>query len=416
VKLSCRLVVIGAVALALASSALGQTYTQLAELTGTQPLALASFSVAMSADTLVIGVPDVNDFEGAAYVYTAVDGDWSNLQLAATLTQSSGQSTFGAFASAVAISGDTIVVGGYDSTTELGAAYIYLSPLGSVTENAELTVTGVPSALTSIAIDGGTIVAGSPLTSLGNGIEQGAAFVFVEPPGGWVNMTQTAQLAANDESSDAEFGNSVGVSGRTAVVGAPRAAVGGLRQRGRAYVFVEPTAGWHGTQGQTTELEPSDGVKEAYFGNSVSVSGGNVAVGAPQQTVGANGNQGAVYLYTAPSAGWPKTMTETAELTASKGEPEGLLGDSVSISDTTVLAGAPGAHSLQGIAYVFSKPSFGWQTGPGGDAIFASDGAPNNGFGNAVGIGGGVLAISASGWPHGVGDDDGAVYVFGKTR
>jgi hypothetical protein len=394
-----------------------ETFQQLAELTGTQPLALVSFSVAVSGNTLVIGAPDADGFEGAAYVYTAVNGDWSNLQLTATLTQSSGQATFGAFASAVAISGDTIVVGGYDSTTELGAAYIYISPSGNVTENAELTVSGVPSALTAIAFDGGTIVAGSPLTSLGNGIEQGAAFVFVEPAGGWVNMTQTAQLAANDESAGAEFGNSVGISGRTVVVGAPRAGVDGLRQRGRAYIFVEPAAGWSGTQGQTTELEPSDGLKEAYFGYSVSASGGNVVVGAPQQTVGANGTQGAVYVYTAPSTGWPKTMTETAELTASSGKAGSELGYSVAISDTTLLAGAPFAHSHYGVVYVFSEATGGWQSGPSGVAISASDGAPNNVFGNAVGVGGGVLAVSAVGWPNGsTTTADGAVYVFGPVQ
>ena len=126
----------------------------------------------------------------------------------------------------------------------------------------------------------------------------------MEPGGGWANMSQTAQLAANDQSSGCYFGTSVSISGRTAVVGAPRSDVSGLPFRGRAYVFIEPAAGWSGTRGQTTELGPSDGTRMAEFGTSVSVSGGNVAVGAPEQSVGSNQNQGAVYVYTAPSTGW----------------------------------------------------------------------------------------------------------------
>lgn len=367
----------------------------------------------------MIGAPVANApngcFEcGAAYVYTAVNGDWTNLELTATLTQSAGQGNSG-FGDAVAISGDTIVVGGYDFSTFEGAAYVYVSPSGVSTESAELTTSGSPSGtFLSVAIEGGTIVAGSPLATVGNVTELGTAYVYVEPTGGWANMTQTAQLVANDETTGCYFGTSAGISGHTVVVGAPRADENGLVQRGSAYVFREPAAGWSGTKGQAAKLEPTDGVKKAHFGSSVSISGGNVAVGAPEQSVGSNGDQGAVYVYTEPSTGWPKTMTETAELTASTGKPGSLLGDSVAISGTTLIAGAFGVRSQQGVSYVFSEPAGGWVTAAGGLAIIASDGAPNDEFGGAVGVGEGVLAVSAPGW-GGVGGG-GAVYVFGPAQ
>jgi len=185
---------------------------------------------------------------------------------------------------------------------------------------------------------------------------------------------------------------------------------------GRAYVFVEPGGGWAGTQGQTTEIEPSDGVRKAFFGSSVSVSGSNVAAGAPEQSVGSSQNQGVVYVYTEPSTGWPKTMTETAEITARDGKAGNELGAAVVISGRTLLAGAPGVRNSQGVAYVFGEPSGGWRTGPGGQAISASDGAPNNDFGISVGLAGRILAISAPGWPSGVPNNDGAVYVYGPTQ
>jgi hypothetical protein len=78
-------------------------------------------------------------------------------------------------------------------------------------------------------------------------------------------------------------------------------------------------------------------------------------------------------------------------------------------------AGAPGALGQQGLVYLFREPSGGWKSGSGGFAVAASDGAPDNSFGNAVGVGDGVLAVSASGWPSGSGDADGAVYVFGPA-
>jgi len=395
------------------SDATSETFQQLAELTGSQPYALASTSVAISGNTLVIGAPGATPpngcFEcGAAYVYTAVNGDWTNLTLTATLSETGAGAGFGA---AVAISGDTIVVG-----SGAGVAYVYSVSSGTVAENAELTTSGPPNeGFNSISIDGNTIVAGSPLAQVGNEKELGSAYVYVQPSGGWENMTQTALLVANDASIGCYFGNSVGISGNTIVIGAPRSDANGLSERGRAYVFVKPAEGWSGTKGQTAELDPSDGTKKAYFGLSVSISGGNVVVGGPQQTIGLNGTQGAVYVYTRPLDGWPRTMTETAELTAIDGKAGSELGYSVAISGATLLAGAADAHNHEGVAYVFSEPSGGWQTGSGGVAVGASDAEPDDGFGNAVGIGGGVLAVSASGWQGGIGGD-GAIYVFGKSQ
>jgi hypothetical protein len=121
-----------------------ETFQQLAELTGSQPYALSSTSVAISGNTLVIGAPEANNSGGAAYVYTAPNGDWTNLTLTATLEPSNG-TTDDEFGSSVAVSGNTVVVGGDDSDALMGAAYVYISPSGTVYENAELTTSGSPS-------------------------------------------------------------------------------------------------------------------------------------------------------------------------------------------------------------------------------------------------------------------------------
>ena len=82
------------------------------------------------------------------------------------------------------------------------------------------------------------------------GAHEGVAYVFQEPLGGWKSMTETAQLT---HPGSAEFlGDSVAVLGgkpSTVVVGAP-----GANPRGAAYVYVEPQGGWVSTSIPTAAL------------------------------------------------------------------------------------------------------------------------------------------------------------------
>jgi hypothetical protein len=94
----------------------------------------------------------------------------------------------------------------------------------------------------SVAIRGKTVVVGKP--SLTN---SGGAYVFVEPPGGWANMTQTAKLSASGGTPNDYFGSSVFTNGNLALVGAMFATVGHTYQKGAAYVFVKPAKGWKTT-------------------------------------------------------------------------------------------------------------------------------------------------------------------------
>src|ERR1700688_4800933 len=127
-------------------SVAGGTFQQLAEIAGSQAGDDFGASVAVSGNTLVVGAPAASNV-GAAYVYTATNGDWTNLALAATLTPPAGQSGFGY---PVAISGDS-------GPTE-AVAYVYVSPSGSATPTAELSTSVLSGgSLTGIGIEGGTI-------------------------------------------------------------------------------------------------------------------------------------------------------------------------------------------------------------------------------------------------------------------
>ena len=187
------------------------------------------------------------------------------------------------FGVSVAMDGNTAVVGSLEALGGVGAAYVFVKPgtgWRNMTETAKLTPSdgniGEEFGAT-VSISGNTIVVGAPSASVG-GVVQGAAYVFVKPATGWKDMTETAKLSATDGADGALFGGGVGTSGNTIVVGASAGGTGDPSP-GSAYVFVEPVGGWTDMT-QTAELTASDGVDYNDFGSSVGISGRTVIVGA----------------------------------------------------------------------------------------------------------------------------------------
>jgi hypothetical protein len=282
-------------------------------------------------------------------------------------------------------------------------------------QQAELTAgDGAPGdALGSVAVSGNTIVAGAG----GHNGGQGAAYVFVMPPSGWANATQTAELTASDGGAHDDLGASVAVSGNMVVVGAPKHVVSGHGNQGGAYVFVMPPSGWPSTTTQTAELTASDGGVGEFFGTSVALSGNAVVVGAPGHTVNGHSSQGAAYVFVMPPSGWPSTTTQTAELTASDGVANDSLGSSVAIAGDIVVAGAPvhtvSGHSGQGAAYLFAMPPGGWGGGvPLTVELTASDGAANDFLGRSVGVSANAVVAGAPFHTVSGHSGQGVAYVF----
>jgi hypothetical protein len=312
-------------------------------------------SVAIDGDTVVVGALRVlNDSPGTVYVFVKPKTGWSNMTQTAELVASDGQPK-DYFGSSVAISGNTIVVGASGATVNgnpyQGAAYVFVEPAGgwsNMTETAKLTASdGVPYAElgVSASISGNTAILGAP-RNLGNNPGPGIAYIFVEPNGGWRNTTQTAELTPSDSSSPDNFAVALSISANTAVIG------GGLSG---AYVFVESPNGWENMT-ETGKLTQSDPQSEDGFGASVSINGDIAVVGA--QGHGSD-ESGAVYVYVKPANGWA-SMTQTAELSVFQSS-QSCLGSSVAINASIVLGGAVCTHGFTGAAYVFLKPPGGWQ-------------------------------------------------------
>ena len=114
--------------------------------------------------------------------------------------------------------------------------------------------------------------------------------MFTETSGGW---DQTSELTGIDSASPDEFGYSVGLSGDDDRRWRPENA----SYAGRAYVFTKISAGW-----DEAELKGTDTVTGDFFGDSVSISGSDIIVGAPGHAAG-----GRVYVFSGAAERWRQT-------------------------------------------------------------------------------------------------------------
>ena len=203
----------------------------------------------------------------------------------AVLTSSDNNPDFGI---SVCVNGDTVVVGsdGYFSGSP-GSAYVFVKPAGgwhSMTETAKLTSSdGMKYDLFgySVSASGQTIVVGAP--QFGNILNPGPgkAYVFIQPSGGWVSMTQTAELDGSDSVNKDAFGFSVAVDANVVVAGA----YVHNKFLGEAYVYQKPVSGWTNMT-QTASLTPADSAI-GEFGYAVAISGKIVVIGLPVPGTGA---------------------------------------------------------------------------------------------------------------------------------
>jgi hypothetical protein len=390
---------------------------QLAELTASngQGEDLLGYSVAVSGNTVAVGAPGGDSGQGAAYIFVKPASGWANMTQTAELTASNGAAG-DEFGYSVAIDGDTVVAGAYGATIgsdryDQGAAYVFVEPAGgwtNMTQTARLTASnGAKDDWfgASVSISGNTIAIGAAYAQ--NDSYDGAVYVFVKPAAGWRTTSNfNAELTPLNGTGFGEFGMSTAIAGDTVVAGAQGATVGSNLYQGAVYIFVKPAGGWAGSLTSVAELTASDGQIGDRLGQAVAVSGDTVIGGAYQNDTA----RGAAYVFTMPEGGW-SNMTQTAKLTASDGAAYDWFGYSVAIAGNTVVVGASDATNFQGKAYIYVKPTSGWETTSQFRAeLIAGDGSANDAFGISVSISGRTVAVGSAGWNGG--SQQGAAYVF----
>ena len=318
-----------------------------------------------------------------------------------TASDASSASTFG---SASAIDGDTLVIGspGADvgANNSQGAVYVFQFVSGSWTETAKLTASDGAAdddLGSSVAIDGDTIVAGAFADDGASGADSGSVYTFART--GAANRTQTAKLTASDAAAGDDFGNSVAIDGDTIVAGAFNDDSANVNQ-GSVYTFSRAGST---SRTETAKLTASSGSVNANLGSSVAIDRGTIVAGAGEDL-----GRGAVYTFARVGT---TPRSETAKLTASDGASSDELGNSVAIDGDTIVAGAEGAGS--GAAYTFSSTGL---AARGETAkLTASDGASTDSLGRSVAIDGDTIVAGAFADDNGANNGQGSVYTFSRT-
>jgi FG-GAP repeat len=271
-----------------------------------------------------------------------------------------GTSLNDAFGLGIALSRDTVLVGGPDEDGPGRAAAIQpqTPPIGT-----RLAVIKPGGFVSSVAMSGSTIVVGADELD-----GAGRVLVFTRSGSGW---TRTAELSGTDTKAGAEFGSSVAISGTTIAVTAGEAF--------RTYAFSNAGSGWF----QLAEFASPEGlvasVPVAISGNTMIVADG-WGKGTVYSLVGGRWRKSAIL------AGPGRVLYGPSNV--------GLSGNAAIVSDQTWRT-RPGSFApLDTAAWLFSRTATGWrrtaEIGPFYDATDDNDVAlaGNNVFLSSFGSGG----------------------------
>jgi hypothetical protein len=302
-------------------------------------------SVAIDGDRAIVGVPSDNipgvNGAGTAYVFERAGSTWSRTDH----IYDSGATYGAAFGTSVALEGDTVVSGSPGAVTTAGqAGYASVIDLGtSPASNVATLDAGNAHANerfgSSFGASGSTLVAAAPNADIVEYLPQGAAYVFGLTPNGWALEAELRGPAT----ASYGFATSAAASTDTVVVGSPAD-----NSTGAAFVYVRGDGTWP----EAARLAPDDSNPDS-FGQVVAFDGNRIAVGAPR-------GSGKVYLYTGSGTAWP----EEAQLVPSVGGDGDYFGTSLSLAGDTIVVGAPyeddGIEIGAGLAFVFVNTGSGW--------------------------------------------------------
>ncbi|HET9483749.1 MAG TPA: hypothetical protein VFO79_07320, partial [Xanthomonadales bacterium] len=314
---------------------------------------LFGFAVDASQDRVLVGTPRAivagrND-QGAAYVFRREGVDW--IEEAKLVAPDGAMDEF--FGAAVAIDADTALVGApfhNGDGFERGAGYVFRRSGQAWQFEAKLESPAFPPlgvAGLSVALDGGLAVLGAPDSTVGDRQFQGLVHVFVDAGDTW---SIGATIAAPDAGPGDAFGSAVALDGGELVVGAAQDTEGGLANAGSAYVFTG-NAGGDAWQLRRRLVAPEPDAA-AFFGAAVAIADGRALVGC----IGFDGvaeNAGVAFLYERGEGDWPFAQS----LQAVEPQAGALFGNGVALAPTSALVGEPlrdRVNPNEGAAYLFA--------------------------------------------------------------
>ncbi|MBK8520570.1 MAG: FG-GAP repeat protein [Ferruginibacter sp.] len=303
-------------------------------------------SVSIDGNWAVVGAP--GDAGGSASIYQYNGSTWVFMQ---KITDP-GFVIGDRFGSAVSISGNYIIVGAENdqvgTNVDQGSACIFRY---NVTGNNWIFMQKITDATGSataefgctVSIDGTYAIVGARWENVGTNIDQGTASIYRYNGSSWVLMNKL--IDATGESGD-QFGVCVSISGNYAVIGASADDVL-FNSQGSASIYYYNGSNWVFMQ----KLSDPNGSASDVFGSSVFVSGNYIIIGAIQDDIGANTNQGSASIYVRVGNYWQLIQFFT--------DPVGVANDdfgrSVAIDATTKRFVVGAYFAVPGGKAVFGK-------------------------------------------------------------
>ncbi|MEO5914549.1 MAG: choice-of-anchor D domain-containing protein [Luteolibacter sp.] len=361
-------------------------------------------SVALQGDTAIFGVPRDSTPAGAnvgsAFVFKRVGVKWIQQS---KVTASDGES-YDYFGATLALSHDTAVIGA-PYASDAGAAYVFLRNGTEWREQAKLTVPATSSDDgfgDAVAIDGNTIVVGASHADSADLTDSGATYVFIRTGTVW---SKQAALTDVNGVEYAYFGESVAISGDTVVAGSPRADTAVTSRPGAAYVFVRNGLSW----GPQTKVAAPDGQPYDNFGKSVALDGDTLLIGAPMEEFVSLGRTGAVYAYVRNASFW----TQQAKLTSSANTVDEFFGGALALSGNLAVVCASldngGGGAASGSAFVYQRVGGVWNEQ--NRLSTGLDSSVGDNFGRSVALDGNLALVTAI-HEQVLGAGVGAIYSF----
>ncbi len=402
------------------------------------------YDVAIDENTMLVGAPDatVAGLEKVGEVYIERKNTLGQWAYSASITQNVvlAKSYFGR---AVAVDGDTVAVGAPGYLSSRGAVYIFTYENNTWSQEAML-LSDLPEVGDkfggAVALKGDTLVVGARYAN-GNGVSSGKAFVFKRTNGTWTQVKRWYGPSANDY-----FGTAVALDEQTVVVGIPKTgggAVGGVYlfdatdDAFPSILYIAGTAGdssdfgravsvdgnllaigamsagatdigevciyqYDGSTWQPKRTLPHDGLPDfSRLGWSVAVKRNHVLAGAPFATEDGKANAGCAFMADL-SQTWMVNGTES----------QGQLGARVAMSQTHMITTAPredtGGKNDSGAAYMYRRKGRNWVLE---QKITDPYPAVDNWFGEACDLFRNTLAISAPA-SSGNNQHSGSLYIY----
>jgi FG-GAP repeat len=359
--------VTGAVVLYTRAEAQGP-WTQLKRLTALDGAQGHNFglSLSLNGDTLAVGAIGANNLQGAVYLFARDQGGLNQWGQTKRLIAQDG-SAADLFGTSVSLSGNTLAVGASHRNDERGAVYLFernnggLDQWGLIKQQVA-SVRGIGDYFgVSVSLSGDTLAVGASVVDVGGNVDQGLVYLFSRNQGGLNQWGQTKILFAADGARGDFFGDSISLSGDNLAVGAARVALNGQLSAGAVYLY---TRGSTNQWNQVKKITLSDGIAGDYFGYAVSLSGASLAVGADAKMIGTKQRLGAAYLFSMNEGG-VQNWGQTTRLTDVTAPASAYIGEAVCVSGDTVAVAAPGygysnPTDNRGAVYLYEASKSSW--------------------------------------------------------